>query len=103
MAYKITPKVEEILKSLQKDEEETDFERIRCPLCNWRPSAASRWMCADCDDPEYFYNACYTFWNTFETRGKCPTCAHQWRWTSCLSCHGWARHEDWYEKSDTNL
>lgn len=98
MAYKITPEFEEILKTLKKDEEETGFERIRCPHCNWSPNASSRWWCADCDAPEFFYGGCYTSWNTFETRGKCPGCAHQWRWTSCLKCAGWSRHEDWYEK-----
>jgi hypothetical protein len=97
MAYKKTPETEEILKKLQEKEDTSDFERIRCPLCDWRPTAASRWTCADADAPEYFYNACYTSWNTFETRGRCPGCGHQWIWTSCLFCHGWSRHEDWYE------
>jgi hypothetical protein len=69
---------------------------IRCPLCKWHPSRSSLWMCWDCDYPEYFNNGCGTEWNTFETRGLCPTCLHQWVWTSCLSCWGWSRHEDWY-------
>ena len=98
MAYRKTAETEEILKTLVKNEEKTDFEKIRCPLCSWSPKAASRWFCADADAPEYFYNGCLTRWNTFETRGKCPTCAHQWRWTSCLRCGGWSRHEDWYAK-----
>jgi hypothetical protein len=98
MAYKKTPEAEEIIKRLQEDAEKTDFERIRCPHCQWRPAAASRWWCADADAPEYFYGGCYTSWNTFETRGKCPGCAHQWVWTSCLACGQWARHEDWYPK-----
>jgi hypothetical protein len=99
MAYKKTPEAEKILKRLQEEEEKTDSQRIRCPLCNWTPKAWSRWMCANADAPEYFYDACYTSWNTFDTRGRCPTCAHQWIWTSCLNCHGWARHEDWYAKN----
>jgi ribosomal protein S27E len=98
MAYKKTPESEEILKRLQEEEDKTDFERIRCPLCNWQPTAESRWWCLDADAPEYFYGGCWTSWNTFETRGRCPGCGHQWRWTSCLRCHGWSRHEDWYEK-----
>ena|SRR5687768_13494856 len=70
---------------------------IRCPICKWRPLRSSKWMCADSGPPEFFYDACGTEWNTFETRGLCPTCMHQWAWTSCLSCWGWSRHEDWYE------
>ncbi len=97
-AFQKTSRTEDILKTIEKDFEKTDFERIRCPLCRWQPSASSRWFCADADAPEFFYNACGTMWNTFETRGKCPGCSHQWRWTSCLRCGGWARHEDWYEK-----
>ncbi len=100
MAYRKTAETEEILKTLEKDMEKTDFERIRCPLCNWSPDASSRWCCADADAPEYFYGGCYTNWNTFETRGKCPTCAHIWRWTSCLRCAQWSPHEDWYAKND---
>jgi hypothetical protein len=100
MAYKKTPEIEEILKKLQQEEEKTDFEKIRCPHCSWSPDASSRWWCADCDAPEFFYGGCYTNWNTFETRGRCPTCAHQWIWTSCLRCAGWSRHEDWYVKKD---
>ena len=97
MAYKKTPETEEIIKKLQESEEETDFERIRCPLCKWTPNDSSRWWCADAGAPEYFYGGCFTSWNTFETRGRCPGCAHQWKWTSCLRCGGWSRHEDWYE------
>lgn len=96
--YRKTPETDEILKTIERDSEKTDFEKIRCPLCNWQPAKSSRWFCADCDAPEFFYGGCGTFWNTFETRGKCPTCAHQWRWTSCLRCTGWSLHEDWYKK-----
>jgi hypothetical protein len=78
------------------DKEKTDFNRIRCPLCQWQPQKSDRWMCADGGEPEYYYNACYTSWNTFETGGRCPGCNHQWRWTTCLSCHGFSRHEAWY-------
>jgi hypothetical protein len=103
MAYKKTPETEEILKTLEKNAEETDFEKIRCPLCNWSPTASSRWTCASVDAPEYFYGGCYTSWNTFETRGRCPTCAHQWTWTSCLFCQQWSQHEDWYAKKDSSV
>lgn len=100
MAYKKTPEAEEKLKKLQIDKAKEDYEKIRCPLCHWTPTAASRWWCADADAPEYFYGGCLTSWNTFETRGRCPGCAHQWRWTSCLRCGGWSRHEDWYVEKD---
>ncbi|HKB09562.1 MAG TPA: hypothetical protein VKD69_02870 [Vicinamibacterales bacterium] len=75
---------------------------IRCPLCRWRPSAASRWSCdwTEIDSPEPFFNACGTEWNTFATRGRCPGCGHQWRWTSCLRCGQWSPHEEWYEHDE---
>jgi len=97
MAYRKTPETDEILKNLEKVEDTTDFNRIRCPLCKWSPDKSSQWFCADCDAPEFFYGGCGNIWNTFETRGKCSACAYQWRWTSCLRCAGWSRHEDWYE------
>jgi len=75
------------------------FEQIRCPLCEWRPSASSRWLCECVGTPEPPFAACRTAWNTFSTRGRCPRCAHQWRWTSCLRCSGWSLHEDWYEEA----
>ena len=72
------------------------FHRIRCPLCEWQPTATSVWACYSEGTPEPFFGGCGTVWNTFETKGRCPGCAHQWHWTSCLSCHGWSRHDDWY-------
>lgn len=80
--------------------EETDdveIPGIRCPLCKWRPRRIDMWTCWDVDHPEYFYGGCGTSWNTFATEGICPTCLHQWMWTSCLRCFMWSRHEDWYE------
>jgi hypothetical protein len=77
-----------------------DFSRIRCPLCKWQPKPSHRWFCAPCGDPEFFADGCGACWNTFTTRGLCPGCGHQWRWTSCLNCSRWSRHEDWYD-SDT--
>lgn len=81
----------------QDDVEE--FEGIRCPLCRWQPDASSMWFCEGVGTPEKFTGGCGTRWNTFETRGRCPGCAHQWRWTVCLWCSGWSLHEDWYEES----
>ena len=97
-AFKKTSRSEEILKILESEKDKTDFSRIRCPICKWQPNSSSRWFCADCDFPEYFYGGCGAMWNTFETRGLCPRCDHRWRWTSCLRCGGWARHDDWYLK-----
>lgn len=73
--------------------------RIRCPLCAWTPSEWNRWCCVRIDVPERFTGGCGTVWNTFSTRGRCPGCQHQWRWTVCLSCRQWSIHEDWYEES----
>jgi len=78
--------------------DETDFNRIRCPLCQWRPKPSHRWFCVPCGQPEYFDDGCGACWNTFSTRGRCPGCQHQWRWTACLKCAGWSRHEAWYEE-----
>src|SRR6266540_1986982 len=78
-------------------EEEDVFGRIRCPLCAWRPAASSLWTCASFNTQEGAFRGCGTIWNTFATRGRCPGCAHQWRWTSCLRCGEWSLHEDWYE------
>ncbi|HEX8566479.1 MAG TPA: hypothetical protein VF648_12615 [Pyrinomonadaceae bacterium] len=87
----------EIVEQIAELEEESKFSRIRCPLCQWQPTKASRWCCADCGFPEFYFGGCYTFWNTFETGGACPGCDHLWRWTSCLRCGGWSLHADWYE------
>lgn len=81
--------------------EDDAFERIRCPLCAWTPSASSRWFCSGGGGtPEPPFEGCGTAWNTFTTRGLCPGCQHQWQWTSCLRCSGWSLHEDWYEDGE---
>ena len=84
-----------------KREERLDdaFGRIRCPRCEWRPSRSHRWTCyVGPNFPEPPFPACGTVWNTFETRGRCPGCAHQFIWTSCLRCAQPSLHEDWYER-----
>jgi hypothetical protein len=81
-------------------DDEDMFSRIRCPLCAWRPSPASRWSCVWTQgSPEPRFPSCGATWNTFDTRGTCPGCQHQWRWTSCLACAGWSPHDDWYEQA----
>lgn len=99
-AFQKTSQTEEILKTIESEKAKNDFSRIRCPLCKWQPNSSSRWFCADCDFPEYFYGGCWTSWNTFETRGVCPGCKHRWRYTSCLRCGVFSLHEDWYEKDE---
>jgi len=84
-------------RSSVDDTSDVEVPGIRCPLCKWRPKRSDMWTCWDCDHPEYFYDGCGTEWNTFETEGVCPTCLHQWNWTSCFNCFLWSRHVDWYE------
>jgi len=80
-----------------KEEDREKRGRIRCPKCKWQPKASSRWFCGPCEYPENFFGGCGSSWNTFTSRGRCPGCAHQWRWTACLRCTEWSLHEDWYE------
>jgi hypothetical protein len=88
-----------IIDELSRLHDDEDFSGIRCPRCRWQPTASSTWCCDPSVSPEAFFVGCGTFWNTFSTRGVCPGCRHQWRWTSCLRCAGWSPHEDWYEES----
>ena len=78
------------------------FGGVRCPICTWRPSPSNRWSCYWKDTPEPFFKACGAVWNTFATKGWCPGCGHQWRWTSCLRCGEWSLHDDWYQQPDEN-
>jgi hypothetical protein len=79
-------------------EDRDEFGRIRCPLCRWQPTPSSVWWCLGVGPPEHFPEGCGTVWNTFLTRGRCPGCSHQWRYTSCLRCSGWSPHDEWYEE-----
>jgi hypothetical protein len=67
------------------DDERARRVRIRCPKCRWTPRGHDGWYCR-----------CGTSWNTFETRGVCPTCRYGWKVTQCLACHAFSAHEDWY-------
>lgn len=58
---------------------------IRCPKCEWAPRANCRWSCK-----------CGHLWNTFDTRGLCPECGHQWEITGCLQCGEMSPHTNWY-------
>ena len=86
-----------IVPDFLREEKDTAFETVRCPLCDWRPSPADAWSCRRDGPPEPPFEWCGNVWHTFSTRGRCPGCQHQWRWTSCLRCGGWSLHEDWYE------
>jgi hypothetical protein len=71
---------------------------IFCPKCRWKPKPSSQWWCT----PKI--GGCGQSWNTFDTRGVCPTCSWHWIITQCLSCKQYSPHEDWYhdpnEESD---
>jgi hypothetical protein len=69
---------------------------IRCPACKWIPEKASRWFCIAMGPPENFTGGCGHGWNTFDTRGTCPGCKHQWKHTTCLNCSVTSLHDDWY-------
>jgi hypothetical protein len=90
------PREHVIVRDTSREDDDTGFEKIRCPLCDWRPSPADTWCCLRDATPEPPFQSCGTVWNTFATQGRCPGCLHQWRWTSCLSCGGWSLHQDWY-------
>jgi hypothetical protein len=92
----------DITVHINQDEDDAPV-RIRCPLCEWQPDKRSRWCCVRTPSPEGFFGGCGTVWDTFSTRGRCPGCQHQWRWTSCLRCNGWSLHEDWYEEQRDGL
>jgi hypothetical protein len=70
--------------------------KIRCPACAWEPNRKSTWFCVSMGPPENFTGGCGHVWNTFDTRGECPSCKHQWRHTTCLRCHVTSLHDDWY-------
>jgi hypothetical protein len=81
LAFKLTEKGGTSAQLDDKDKQ----PRIRCPKCAWQPKRGDRWMCK-----------CEHMWNTFDTRGLCPACGHQWRDTACPRCHEWSPHDDWY-------
>jgi hypothetical protein len=79
-------------------EQSTRYTRIRCPKCQWQPTKDSTWTCVPMGHPEYYvHGACGHSWNTFDTRGRCPGCRHQWKNTMCLSCGELSPHRAWYD------
>jgi DNA-directed RNA polymerase subunit RPC12/RpoP len=93
-------RVPTIIQDIEHEEDEKTSSGIRCPLCGWRPTASSLWCCDTGGTPEPPFDGCGMIWNTFSTRGRCPRCGHQWRWTSCLACHRPSLHVDWYEEKN---
>lgn len=58
---------------------------VQCPACEWQPDGEKHWSCT-----------CGHVWNTFKTRGKCPSCKTQWEMTWCPGCGQSTPHEEWY-------
>ena len=66
-----------------------DGAGVRCPMCRWRPTRTDTWAC----NP-----GCGHVWNTFDTKGECPSCGKRWIATQCTKCGTWSNHDDWYER-----
>ena len=86
------------VETIVKKSTDEGTPRIRCPVCHWQPARESRWCCEVGGTPEPYFEGCRTVWNTFETRGRCPGCAHQWIWTTCHRCEQSSLHQDWYDE-----
>ena len=68
--------------------------KIACPKCNWEPTPADVWQCT-----------CGHARHTFDTAGRCPSCAKQWEETCCHQpdvggCGAWSPHLEWYRNLD---
>jgi len=59
--------------------------KIQCPKCQWQPDGFPHWTCT-----------CGHSWNTFETKGVCPSCGTRWHDTYCPGCGRPSEHERWY-------
>lgn len=84
-----SPDIGRVLDELRRGERRGKGPRIRCPRCAWSPRAHDRWQCW-----------CGHVWNTFETRGVCPSCAFRHLDTMCLACERWSKHAAWYTNED---
>lgn len=91
--FRKTHEFDDFVETEKLKDTPTNFSRIRCPLCSWQPKKSSRWCCSDFGS----HYGCGTEWNTFDTRGHCPGCNYQWKWTDCLRCFRSSPHEAWYE------
>lgn len=70
---------------------EAEIPGVRCPRCAWVPHEHDHWLCS-----------CGFRWNTFRTRGKCPSCNKQWTETACLKCKEMSPHADfWFAETQT--
>jgi hypothetical protein len=97
LLFRRSPGFEDYFETEKLKDTPIEFKRIRCPLCSWQPKSSSRWICSDFGSHE----GCFTEWNTFDTRGRCPGCKYQWQYTVCLRCHRTSLHEAWYDE-ETN-
>jgi hypothetical protein len=66
---------------------------VRCPRCGWIPKPVHQWACESCGHT----------WDTFETRGICPSCRHKETSTQCMACEAYSPHEEWYETAAASL
>jgi hypothetical protein len=96
--FRRTPVTPDFVLTERIDREDDSLSGVRCPLCGWRPTPACTWSCLwTPGTPEPRFASCGAHFNTFATGGRCPECVHQWRWTSCLHCEQWSRHDEWYQ------
>jgi hypothetical protein len=70
----------------------TVLPNILCPQCKWTPRTKNLWSCK-----------CDHHWNTFDTRGLCPGCGHQWEITGCLQCGVMSPHAEWYVDNEAGM
>ncbi|MDF1696386.1 MAG: hypothetical protein P1U56_11160 [Saprospiraceae bacterium] len=70
----------------------TKHSKLKCPSCEWVPNGESLWSCT-----------CQHNWDTFQTKGKCPSCEIQWADTYCPVCGQTHKHEDWYHRTETSF
>ncbi len=60
-------------------------EGFACPGCRTAPPVGARWKCGHCGQP----------FDTFQTRGVCPSCGTQYATTMCLHCKEQHPMNDW--------
>ena len=61
---------------------------VRCPACHVSPLVGQMWVCGP--------DGCGAFFDTFETRARCPECGAVFSWTDCPSCGRRTAHAAWY-------
>ncbi|HEY8430059.1 MAG TPA: hypothetical protein VIL20_16870 [Sandaracinaceae bacterium] len=90
--------------SLSPDEREHWLERLRGLIERFGPAS---FVAAPIVEPtDRFFPDHYTHWlcdhcsgepfDTFATRGRCPSCGHQYEETFCPVCGAASPHEYWW-------